>query len=324
MNIALTCDHLLSDDHYTQCLSSLLEIFPQTPIYTLAHRRGSVPSSLQERTIHASYISQKIANPRQFTQAAWTVPKAAEHLIIPCSTNLIFSFSSGLGHGIKKCKKTKQIVYLYKEYTPGPGFKQKFFASYVKSWSRKKLATSDHLWVSNPELMDTCRSFHPNVQLVKPGSKVECFLRPTPLVRPTFYAVEAPITSPLRHLLEQYDHPWKPLESASTLKESHALISLQTNTEFPERILNSLALGNPVIIRDTPDNRNFFQSLESKGVTFIQNISQLPAAMKECPFPVDPQPLRSFALQYGEHRFKSAIRKLLKNFSHPLRNGNTQ
>ena len=312
MNVVLTCDHLLSDDHFTQCLSSLLEIFPRAPIYTLAHKRGSIPSSLQERTIHASYISHKVATVEQLSRYAWTVPKAAEHLTAPCNTDLIFSFSAGLGHGIKKCKKTRQIVYLYKEFTPGPGFKQKFFASYIQSWSRKKLAVSDHLWVSDNRLLEVCRQFHPDVRLVRPGSKVECFLRPTPLSQPTFYAVEAPISPELSHILNQSDCQWKPLESPDVLKKSHALISLQASMKFPGKILESLALGNPAIIRDTSHNREFFQTLENRGITFIQSLSQLPNVLKKCPIPTEPLSLRNFALQYGEFRFKSTVRKLLK------------
>ena len=312
MNVALTCDHLLNNDHFTQCLSSLLEIFPHAPIYTLAHRRGNVPLALQERTICASHISHKIASTSQLASASWAVPKAAENLSIPCKVDLIFSFSAGLGHGIKKCKKTRQITYLYNNYTPGSGFKQKFFASYIKSWSRQKLAESDHLWVANSRLLDIFRPYHSRIRLVKPGSKVECFLRPSPLIRPTFYAVETPITTPLKHILNRCEFHWKPLESPEILKRSQAFISPEPSTEFPVKILESLALGNPVIIRDTPHNREFFQSLENKGVTFIQNLSQLPSTLKKCPFPTDPGPLRSLALQYGESRFKSTIRKLLK------------
>ena len=312
MNVTLTCDHLLSNDHFTQCLASLLDIFPQAPIYTLAHRRGSIPALLQERTIHAGHISHKVANTGQLLRHSWAIPKTAEHLSIPCSTDLIFSFSSGLGHGIKKCKKTRQIVYLYRDYTPGPGLTQKFFASYLKSWSQKKLAQCDHLWVADVDLWKAYRPYYPNIQLVQPGSKVECFIRPTPLTRPTFYAIEAPITIPLKRALGRCGCPWKPLESSQILKQSQALISLNSSNEFPEKILESLALGNPVIIQDTALNRRFFRSLENRGVTFIKDLSDLPSALRQCPFPAIPGPLRSLALQYGESRFQSTVRKLLK------------
>ena len=310
-SIALACDHLLANDHYTQSFSSLLEIFPQAPIYTLAHRRGSVPSVLQERTIRASGLSRTASDTGELLSRAWAVPKAAEHLSIPCSTDIVFSFSAGLGHGIKKCKETRQITYLYQAYAPGPGLKQKFFASYLRSWSQKKLAQSDHLWVSSPTLLEFCRQFHPAPKQINPGFKVECFLRPQPLTQATFHAVEGPITDSLAQILES--HPWKVLKSPEDLKSSHALISPWAGSGIPQRALESLALGNPVIIRDTPTNREVLQSLEDKGVFFIQDLSQIPSALKKCAFPMnDPAPLRALALQYSESRFKSTIKRMLK------------
>ena len=314
MKIALTCDHLLADDPYTRCLSSLLEIFPHAHLYTLAHRRSGAPPPLRERTIHASYISHKIATPRHLAAHAWAAPRAAEHLTIPCDTDLVFSFSAGLGHGIKKCKKTRQIVYLYRDYTPPKGLIPALFAPYVQSWSRRKLAESEQLWIARSGLGELAETHHSHPRLLRPGLPVECFLRPVPLARPTFHAVEPPISPPLAHILEKSGHPWKPLQSPQTLKDSHALIAPHPTDQFPERIFKALALGNPVIIRDNPLNRELFQSLENRGVAFIAELSRLPAALKECPFPTDPGPLRSLALQYSESRFKSNVRKMLKQY----------
>ena len=313
MKIALTCDHLLNNDHFVQSLSSLLEIFPDAPIYTLAHRRGKVPSILQERTIHASALSHKVSNTEQLLARSWAAPSVASRLSIPCSTDLTFSLSAGLGHGFKQCQKTRQITYLYQAYNPGSGLKQKFFSSYLHSWSRKKLTQSDQLWVSSPTLLEFCRQYHPNPKLVNPGFKVECFLRPSPLTQPSFFAVNGPITESLKQILKQCPFPWKLLESSEVLKSSFALISPWTDVGFPKRALESLALGNPVIIRNTPINRDVLQPLENKGVVFIEDPSQILSALKKCPsFPCDPAPLRSLALQYSESRFKSNIRRLLR------------
>ena len=317
MNIALTCDHLLSDDHFTRSLACLLEHFPHAPIYTVAHKRGRVPVVLQERTIHSSGLSRKVGNTDQLASSAWLVPQASKHLFIPCSTDIIFSFSAGLGHGIKKCKKTRQITYLYKKHTPGSGLKQKFFASYLETWSRKKLAQSDHLWVATPGLLELCRPLHPNPVLINPGFKVECFLRPSPLSQATFHAVEGPVTPELSQIFKKCDCSWKALASSEILKNSHALISPHPNTGFPQHALESLALGNPVIIRETPLNREILGPLENNGVIFINDIRQIPSALEQCPFPVSPGPLRSLALQYSQSRFKSTVGKMLKQIINP-------
>ena len=305
MKIALTCDHLLDDEPFTQSLASLLELFPDAPIYTLAHRRGSVPTALQERTIHASYLSHKVSTPRQLIERAWAIPGAAANLTIPCSFDLIFSFSAGLGHGFNKCKKTTQFTYLYRDDTPQRGF----FSPYLRRWSRKKLEQSPYLRVAIDTLANKLRSPHPQLQTLNPGFKVECFLRPQPLEQPTFYAVDGPLSPALEEVLKQSGQPWKPLDCADTLKQSHALISLAPSDQLPARALESLALGNPVIIWDTPLNRKTLGSLENRGVIFIEDVSQLSAALQACPFPIDPAPLRTLALQYGESRFKTALRR---------------
>ena len=305
MKIALTCDHLLSDASFTQSLTSLLELFPDAPIYTLAHQRGSVPSALQERTIHASYLSHKISTPRQLIDRAWAIPGAAANLTIPCSIDFIFSFSAGFGHGFNKCKKTTQFTYLYRDDTPKRGF----FSSYIRHWSRKKLEQSAYLRIAIDTLASKLRTHHPQIKTLKPGLKVECFLRPHPLERPTFFAIEGPVTPLLKDAIRQSGQPWKPLDCAETLKKSHALISLEQSDHLPARALESLALGNPVIIRDTPLNRSTLDPLENCGVIFIKSVSDLPDALARCPFPINPAPLRSLALQYGESRFKTAIKR---------------
>ena len=309
MKIALTCDHLLHDDHFTQSLASLLEIFPDASIYTLAYSPGSVPTPLQDRTIHASYLSHKVSHPRQLAYWSWAIPGAAANLRIPCSTDLIFSFSAGLGHGFKKCKKTLQFTYLYQDDTPKRGF----FSPYVRRWSRKKLEESQYLRIATDSLAENLRAPRSRPKVLNPGFKVECFLRPHPLETPTFYAVEGPLPPPLEDILRQTSQPWKPLDSDQTLKSSHALISPHESDQLPTRALESLALGNPVIIRDTPLNRSVLSSLENRGVIFIEDSAEIPSALHRCPFPTDPAPLRSLALKYGVSRFKSTLSRELKD-----------
>ena len=309
MKIALTCDHLLSDDLFTQSLASILEIFPEAPIYTLAHQRGSIPTALQEKTIHASYLSHKVTSPEQLVSRYWAIPRAAANLAIPCNTDFIFSFSAGLGHGFNKCKKTYQFTYLYRNDIPKRGF----FSSYIRHWSQKKLKQCQYLRTAIDSLATELRSHHPQIKTLNPGFKVECFLRPQPLEQPTFCAVEGVITPQLESILRQSGQSWKPLDSAQTLKDSHALLSPEESDQIPARALESLALGNIVIIKDTPLNRHILGPLENCGVTFITDICEIPSALECASLPVNPTPLRSFALKYGESRFKSALRQDIKD-----------
>ncbi len=182
MKTAISIDTLLERDHSTKLLNILCELLPEAPIYTLVHQKGRL-RNLKKKRVCSSFLSHKIQHHDQVGHYFFALPSAATHLFIPCKYGLVFNISRGLSHGIKKCKKSLQVTYLYDNYwteKKSDSIREKLFKSYVKHWSRKAIGQIDELWVSSAILYGYFQHFHSNVQLIPSHDESE-FARLTQL-----------------------------------------------------------------------------------------------------------------------------------------------
>jgi len=111
--VAITCDHLLVRNHYTEIIEVLCEIFPEAPIYTFAHKKGAILGRIEQRKIHSTYLSHKVNTIDEFYAHSSKLPLLAKHHFVSCQYDYIINVSAGLSQGFKKCESTKQITYLY-------------------------------------------------------------------------------------------------------------------------------------------------------------------------------------------------------------------
>lgn len=352
MKVAITCDYLLGREHQTQAIESLLEVFKDAHIYTLAHLPRSLGDTIESRPIHSTYLSNIVTTPEQFFSKAWIIPTVAKKLQIPCNTDLIFSLSQGLGHGINKCKETRQITYLYQNYSPSRRLKEKFFSAYLKSWSHRKLLLSNEIWVSRSSLLESCQKFHPNTQLVEPALNIDNF----PLfsqeqrkhLPQNFYAINSKVLDqklayslikifeklqfnykfigPHQHLgqLPEKNSSFQgehcPGELAPILAASSALIHLAPSSSpregFPILPLLTLATGRPVIVQKNQTHQDFLGKLDGKGVYFIDHLEQLPDILKKISNETNfnPQHLRALAMNYHHLKFKSKVQRKFSEY----------
>ena len=168
MKTAISLDTLLERDQSTKLLTTLCELLPESPIYTLVYHKNCL-RGLREKHIYSSFLSHKIQYHDQVGHYFFALPSAAKHLFIPCKYNLIFNISRGLSHGIKRCKHSLQITYLYDDYwieKESDSLREKIFKSYVKNWSLKAIRQIDELWVSSIALYGYFQNFHSNVQFI--------------------------------------------------------------------------------------------------------------------------------------------------------------
>lgn len=175
MKVALTTDFLFERDNLIEILELACETFPDSNLYTLSHRLGGVLGVINERSIQSSFLSHKMLSYSQLDQYLFSFPTASKNITIPCSNDLVISFSRGFSHGIKKCKNTKQITYLYDfiwETYPLKKWYSKFFLTYIKNWSLKKLSQSDEIWVSCENLKKVISPYFSNVHVIEPFFKV--------------------------------------------------------------------------------------------------------------------------------------------------------
>ena len=116
MKVALSTDTLLKRDHSTEIYDLLCELFPEAEAYALAHRPGTILGPAEHRKVHSTFLSTKVQSHEEIGKYFFSIPSALKNLFIPCSNNVILNISRGLSHGIKKCKESYQITYLYDEF----------------------------------------------------------------------------------------------------------------------------------------------------------------------------------------------------------------
>lgn len=177
MKVGIGCDHILERDRSIEVVEALCAIFPEAEIYTLAHRPRQVLGSLERRKIHSTFLSHKAKSLEELIKYSYLVPTAAKNLHITCDLDLFIDVSSGLGHGLKSCAKTKRISYLL-DKRDGPkksGILNKFFSLYVENWKKKNLLDDRTLWVETLELERVLKTFEKESRVLRPFVKLDDF-----------------------------------------------------------------------------------------------------------------------------------------------------
>jgi len=173
MNVVLGIDHLLYRDESTTLFDVFLNLYPDANIVTLVFHEGKVLGQMQLRKIGASYLSHMIKDKEHWDKKEYLIPSSLKSLEIPENTDLLLTLSRGYIHGLKVPKNTRHISYIYElDQKRKPGFINKVFRPYLKSWQQKSLKTPDHiLWSSDV----FAHSSHIAGTVVHPGFGVEDF-----------------------------------------------------------------------------------------------------------------------------------------------------
>lgn len=94
-------------------LEVFCQMFPEAPLYTLLHKKGSVPASIEDRKIVTSFIDQIPSSHSQYRKLLPLFPKAAESLVITEKADLILSSSHCVIKGVKKPIGSKHVCYIH-------------------------------------------------------------------------------------------------------------------------------------------------------------------------------------------------------------------
>ena len=111
--IVITCDHLLKNGPMVEIVEHFSNLFPEAPIYTLAHRPGGVTGPLQHKRVFSTYLSNLVKTVEDLQSYRYLIPSASKKLKIPCSYDWAINITEGLSVGIQHCCQTKQVTYLY-------------------------------------------------------------------------------------------------------------------------------------------------------------------------------------------------------------------
>lgn len=130
-------------------LEVFCEMFPEAPLYTLLHKKGSVPDSIENRVIHTSFLDKMPGIYKHYRKTLPLMPLAASMMKIREEADLVLSSSHCVIKGVKKPEGSVHISYihspmryLYDQFDTyfGPNspwyqrWGMKLFRSYLTNW----------------------------------------------------------------------------------------------------------------------------------------------------------------------------------------------
>lgn len=167
MKVILLHDWLTGFRGGERVLEVFCEMFPNAPLYTLLHKKGSVPSSIEDRKIVTSFIDNIPGSHNHYRKLLPLFPSAAESLRITEKADLVLSSSHCVIKGVKKPDAAKHVCYihspmryLYDQYDNyfGPQspwyqrFGIKFFKNGLVSWDKLSNKNVD-LFLANSQFV---------------------------------------------------------------------------------------------------------------------------------------------------------------------------
>ena len=111
LRVALVHDWLTGYRGGEKVLEAICEVFPDAPLYTLVHIRGSVPPVIENRKIHTSFINWLPLGQKKYRHYLPLFPLAAETLV-DREFDLIISTSHAVAKSVR-VGKAKHWCYIH-------------------------------------------------------------------------------------------------------------------------------------------------------------------------------------------------------------------
>jgi hypothetical protein len=345
MKTAIAIDSLLFRDDSIFMLELVLNLFPNSELYTIAHKRGGILGPVETRPIVSSYLSHKAENLSVLKKSFWILPSAVKGIPLHPSIEKVIVLSRGYIQGLNLPPHVDRYLYIFDWNLIDQsrlGFWQKLFVPHVNDWREKALTQFPKIAVSSEALKHELHL--PNADVLAPTYRTEEYpfvtdenhnfefthhlLYTHDLTVPEFQSIAefllkkgetVRVLGPDEHLKNTV--PANPaLEfggdhcEATCSMYSHQAKVIWDFSEafFPSKAFGGLSTGRPVIVRDNAVNREyltngaFFAPDTSSGV--LDNIyTQVETTYKQ----YDRRTLRRLGLKWNERLFKSRMVKFL-------------
>ena len=344
MKTAIAIDSLLLRDDSIFLLEMILNLFPNSEIYTIAHKQGGILGQVETRPIVSSFLTHKAKDATVFKKNFWIMPSAVKAIPIHPSIEKVIVISRGYIHGLNFPPHVEKFLYLVDWdfiEQDNLGF-QKFFRHFVNDWREKALTKYPKIAVSSETLKEYLHL--PNAEVIAPTYRTEEY----PFVRDEdhnfmfthhliyahgisyekFRAIVKVLTDknetirvlgPDAHL-QKIKNEFPKVEfggdhcEATCAMYSHqakAIWDMGRNF-FPSKAFGAFATGRPVVVPDTKLNHEFL----TQGAHFLidfseQSISEIHAAVESTYAQEDRKVLRRLGLKWNERLFKSRMVKFL-------------
>lgn len=113
MKVVLMHDWLTGFRGGERVLEVFCEMFPDAPLYTLIHKPGSVPKSIENRKIVTSFLNDIPGIHDHYRKFLPLFPRAAESLRITEEADLVLSSSHCVIKGVRKPAGAKHVCYIH-------------------------------------------------------------------------------------------------------------------------------------------------------------------------------------------------------------------
>jgi hypothetical protein len=344
MKTAIAIDSLLFRDDSIFILELILNLFPNSEIYTIAHEQGAILGPIETRPIVSSFITQKTRHKNALQKNFWIMPSAVGGIPIHKTIEKMIVISLGYIHGLKLPDHLEKYLYvldwdLINQTHIGW---QRFFVPYVNDWREKNLSRYHKISVSSAHLKN--RLFLPNAEVIYPTYRTEdyTFVRDEDhnfifthhlvythglkdgelrqiLSLLTEKGETVRVLGPDSHL-EKVKNDFSKVEfGGDHCEATNALYSHQAKviwdlsaSFFPSRAFGALATGRPIIVRESIINRE----LLNQGAYFLSEMSRdsMMAVYQDVEgsyLSLDRKSLRRLGLRWNERLFKSRMAKFL-------------
>jgi hypothetical protein len=344
MKTAIAIDSLISRDESTFLLELVLNLFPDSEIYTIAHKRGGILGQVETCPIVSSFLTHKAKDISVFRKNYYLLPSAVKGMPIHPSIEKMIILSRGYIQGLNIPKKIEKYLYILEwDLVPDEQIGwQKIFKPYVNDWRDKTLRNFPKIAVSSEALKEKLHL--PNAEVLEPTYRTEEY----PFVKDedhnflfTHHLVYTHDLSDveLKTLLKFLEAKGEtvrllgPDSHLSDIKSAHksadfagdhceatsALYSHQakaiwdfSKTFFPLRAFGGLATGRPVVVREDKTNREYLVQGSHFLSDFSQtNLEKMYEEVNGSYLAVDRKALRRLGLKWNERLFKSRMVKFL-------------
>jgi hypothetical protein len=345
MKTALVIDSLLLRDESIFLLELILNLFPNSEIYTIAHKQGGILGTIETRPIVSSFLTHKVKTRSVFEDNFWLIPSAVKGIPLHPSIEKVIVLSRGYIHGLNLPDNVERLLYIIEWDIINQSklrLFQKIFCPYVNDWRESALRHFPKIAVSSEAMK--WRLDLPNAEVIAPTYRTEEY----PFVRDedhnfifTHHLVYTQglskdefrvlikvlssrgevirVLGPDSHLGEikkefpQVEFGGDHCEATNAVY-SHAAKAVwdMSSDFFPARALGALATGRPVVVRDHRIQKEYL----SEGAYFLSSVTEelvtkMERVIEENYQSFDRKALRRRGLKWNERLFKSRMVKFL-------------
>jgi hypothetical protein len=348
MKTAIAIDSLLLRDDSIFLLEMVLNLFPESEIYTIAHIQGGILGPVETRPIVSSFLTHKAKDATVFKKNFWILPSAVKAIPLHPSIEKVIVLSRGYIHGLNLPPHVEKFLYIMDWNfidQQNLGW-QKLFSHYVNDWREKALTKYPHIAISSETLKEALEL--PNAEVIAPTYRTEEY----PFVRDEdhnfqfthhlvfthdlsvdeFRAIVKVLTDkgemvrvlgPDAHLtavkkeFPKADFAGDHCEATSALYSHQAKAIWDfSKSFFLTKAFGAFATGRPAVVRDSKLQREYL----TQGGHFLKDFSEASiSAMQDeveaSHVSADRKVLRRLGLKWNERLFKSRMAKFLNKTS---------